>query len=320
MVSPAATRRSPESLGPRAAAPAEIDSPAGNQATLGDLLDVWFPLHHAGPSTTATYASLINSHVRPGLGAIPLLTLHRSASTIPEDFYAELLRCSRRCGGRRPDHKCVPLAVSSVRLIHNVVSRALTAAVRWEWLPNNPAKTVRSPAKPVPDRRPPSASDAARMIEETWRQDKEWCLYLWLTMVLGIRRSELVALRWGHVDLDAGQVSIRRSYVGVGGAGYDKDLKVHRVRCLDVDPVTLRLLVRHRRFCVDLLELADTRLGPDHLVFSGSPDLLRQREPNSMTSRYRALVGRLGIESHQLHDLPQYSAAELIDAGVTPRW
>lgn len=71
---------------------------------------------------------------------------------------------------------------------------------------------------------------------------------------------------------------------------------------------------------MDLLELADIELGPDHLVFSGSPDLLRQRQPNSMTSRYKRLAVRLGFESHHLRDLPQYSTAELIDAGATPRW
>lgn len=158
------------------------------------------------------------------------------------------------------------------------------------------------------------------MFGEAWRQDKEWGLFLWLTMVLGARRDELVALRWGHVDVDAGQVSIRRNYVRAGKVGYDKDIKDRQMRCLDLDPVTLRLLVRHRRFCMDLLEIADTQLGPDHLVFSGSPDLLRQRQPDSMTSRYKRLAVRLGVESHHLRDLPHYSAAELIDAGVTPRW
>lgn len=206
----------------------------GTRLTFGDLLDAWFPDHDAGPSTKATYGSLIKNHIRPGLGAVRLAALHQSATTL-EDFYADLRRCSRRCGGDGPDHDCTPLAESTVRLIHNVISRALTAAVRWEWLPVNPAKAVRIPAKPTPDRRPPSASDAARMLAEAWRQDTEWGLFLWLTMVVGARRDELVALRWGHVDVEAGQVSIRRNYVRAGKVGYDKDIKDHQMRRLDVD-------------------------------------------------------------------------------------
>jgi integrase len=60
-------------------------------------------------------------------------------------------------------------------------------------------------------------------------------------MVTGARRGELLALRWKHVEFDAGIVNIRRSYVRAAGEGYDKDTKGHQMRRLGVDQATLDL-------------------------------------------------------------------------------
>jgi integrase len=331
----ASTEREAEKVRTRLLAKADALTTARSKANFGYLLDAWFPKHEVGPSTKATYESLIRNHIRPALGAVPLTKLHRSAAKILEDFYGDLRRCNRRCDGRpmvdhrvsgphdctlrgcRP-HTCTPLAASSVRQIHAVISGALSAAVRWDWLPFNPAETARIPAKPRPDPHPPTAADAARLVEEAWAQDEQWGLYLWLAMVLGARRGELVALRWQHVDLETGFISVSRNYVRAGGEGYDKDTKGHQMRRLNVDQATRDLLESRRKACADLLALGGAELRPDHLVFSASPDLLKPRDPSSMTRRYKRLATKLGIDSH-LHELRHYSATELLTAGVDLR-
>lgn len=331
----AATEREAEKVRTRLLAQADALTTAHSKASFGYLLDAWFPNHDVGPSTKVTYESLIRNHIRPALGAVPLTKLHRSAAKILEDFYGELRRCSRRCGGRvlidhRVDgphdcvlhdcrtHKCRPLAASSVRQVHAVISGALSAAVRWGWLPFNPAEAVDPPAKQRPDPQPPTPADAARLVEDAWQQDEQWGVYLWLAMVLGARRGELVALRWKHVDFDTGFITIRRNYVRAGGEGYDKDTKSHQMRRLNIDQPTLDLLESRRKACADLLALGGAELRPDHLVFSASPDLLKPRDPSSMTRRYKRLATKLGIESH-LHELRHYSATELLTGGVDLR-
>lgn len=156
------------------------------------------------------------------------------------------------------------------------------------------------------------------MIEEAWRQDEQWGLYLWLAMVLGARRGELVALRWKHIDFSTGFITVRRNYVRARGKGYDKDTKGHQMRRLNVDQPTLDLLESRRQVCADLLALAGAELRSDHLVFSASPDLLRPRDPSSMTCRYKRLATKMDVDSH-LHELRHYSATELLTAGVDLR-
>jgi integrase len=193
-----------------------------------------------------------------------------------------------------------------VRQIHAVISGALSAAVRWGWLPFNPAETARIPAKPRPQPRPPSPAEAACIVEEAWRHDEEWGLYIWLAMVTGARRGELLALRWRAVDLDNGVLTIERNYVRAGGEGYDKDTKSHQMRRLGLDQATVDLLRVRRDACERRLAIGSAQLEPEDLVFSASPDLRKLRDPSSMTRRYKRLVDKLGIDSH-LHALRHYS-------------
>lgn len=330
-----ATEREAEKALTRLLAEADALKTARTKASFGFLLDRWFPQHEVGPSTRATYESLLRNHIRPALGTVSLTKLQRSAAEILEGFYGDLRRCSRRCDGRprvdhraecphsceargcRP-HRCEPLSASSVRQIHAVISGALSAAVRWGWLPFNPAESARIPAKPRPNPEPPSPEDAARLIEEAWRQDEQWGLYLWLAMVTGARRGELLALRWKDVGFDGGILNVRRNYVRAAGEGHDKDTKSHQMRRLSIDQATIDLLRGRHGTCAELLAVAGATLDPEHLIFSASADFRRLRDPSSVTRRYKRLAEKLGLDSH-LHELRHYSATELLTAGVDLR-
>lgn len=62
-------------------------------------------------------------------------------------------------------------------------------------------------------RMPPSSAQAAQIIESAWEQDDECGMFVWLTMVTGMHRTELPGLRWQHVDLGGAMLDIRRNYV-----------------------------------------------------------------------------------------------------------
>ena len=146
------------------------------RASLGALLDEWLPGAELSATTRDNYAGLIDRFIRPALGALPLskLTPHGI-----ERFYGELRRCRARCDGRpflehrRPGehdcaqaqccpHECRPLAASSVLVLHAILSGALEAALRWEWVSVNPARAARRPSRHrrTPTRRPPSRRGA----------------------------------------------------------------------------------------------------------------------------------------------------------------
>ena len=75
---------------------------------------------------------------------------------------------------------CKPMAASTVRQVHAVISGALSAAVRWDWIATNPARGAATapPAPPQPD--PPSPSDAARIVDGAFAVDDDWGTLVWL--------------------------------------------------------------------------------------------------------------------------------------------
>ncbi|WP_254910264.1 tyrosine-type recombinase/integrase [Micromonospora sp. NBS 11-29] len=301
------------------------------RATLDQLLDRWLEVADIEATTRMGYVNKLNKHVRPVLGRLPVGRLE--AETL-ESFYASLRRCRDWCGGKayvkhrvegehactekcRP-HVCKPLSASSVRQIHWILSGALSRAVRWRWIAVNPASQAEPPAPPHPDPQPPSPADAARIISESWR-DPDWGALVWLAMTTGARRGELAALRWHHLDLAAGVLTLRRSaYLDEHGQLQEKDTKTHQQRRVALDPETIEVLRElHGRY-VDRLAQLDADADPADYVFSPDPDNSRGYRPDTITQRYGRLATRLGIDSH-IHALRHYSATELINAGVDVR-
>ena len=75
-----------------------------------------------------------------------------------------------------------------------------------------------------------------------WAQDEDWGALVWLVMATGLRRPELLALRWADVDVDTGMLTVRRNFVRSGNRRIEKDTKTRR---LAVDPETVAMLADH---------------------------------------------------------------------------
>jgi integrase len=150
--------------------------------------------------------------------------------------------------------------------------------------------------------------------------DEDWGTLVWLVMTTGIRRGEVAGLRWSRVDLDSEVVEIRRSYVMSKGKGKEKDTKTHQMRRIALDSETVALLREHKQQCfVKFAEMGIT-LKPDMYVFTSpvNPDPTRPYSPDAISSRYKKMGTRLGIDTH-IHALRHYSATELLTAGVDLR-
>lgn len=100
----------------------------------------------------------------------------------------------------------------------------------------------RKPRQPTPQPDPPSVAQAARITNAAWAQDESWGTLVWLVMVTGMRRAELLALRWSDVDLDAGMLTVPRNYVRANRQSIEKDTKTHQMRRLALDPATVDVL------------------------------------------------------------------------------
>jgi integrase len=299
-------------------------------ATVGQLLDQHFELLEVDPGTLGTYRSLATSHIVPLIGNVKVGALR---AAIFDSFYAELRRCRAHCDRRpyldhrtdRPhecDHRCGPhicrpLAKSTIRQIHVILSGSLKRAVRWRWLATNPIEHAEAPQQPAANPQPPSAEEAAAILNEAWT-DPDWAVLIWLTMVTGFRRGELCALRWLHLDVVGGVLTVARSISQPGTVTREKDTKTHQARRIALDPETIALLTGHRQLCTERATQLGVELAADAFMFSLSPDGSTHLKPRTVGQRYSRLAKRLGIKT-SIHKLRHYSATELIAAGVDVR-
>jgi integrase len=320
-------------------------------ATLSAALDAWLRVHEVEANTHRAYAGYIRLHIKPALGQTPL---SKVTAQVLEEFYAELRRCRTRCDGQpRIDHRthvahecrtvrhrtrrrvhdcaeagctvvechphvCRPFSAQMIRQIHFTISGALAAAVRWEWIKSNPAVVAKKPRQPQPQPEPPTAEQAARIIAAAWGQDDAWGTLVWLTMVTGVRRAELLALRWYDVDLVAGMLQIRRNYVWLHGRAIEKDTKTHQMRRIALDAATVDVLAAHRQRYEDRACAAGVEPSQEAFLFSHQADAGKPFHPSAVSHRYVDMCAEIGITSH-LHALRHYSATELLTAGIDLR-
>jgi integrase len=352
-------QREAERIRTRLLANADAKLGAKTQATLSAAIDAWLSGHEVEATTLAGYRGYIDRTIRPALGAEPVKRIgvkvleelyadlrrcsrrcrngepavdHRTG--MPHE--CREVRHRRRPGRPRADdvhdcsaagcqviecapHQCRPMQGSTIRQIHAILSAVLGAATRWGWIDSNPAELARRPRQPAPKPNPPSTENAARIVGEAARVSPDWGMFVWLVFVTGMRRGEVIALRWSCIDLKARTVRISRNWVELPSeGGREKDTKSHQERTIALDKETVKLLKQYRRRQSDDLEQLGLELPDEAFVFSYSPTREKPYSPSGVTHKYTKMCANLGIQSH-LHALRHYSATELLSSGVDLR-
>jgi integrase len=290
----------------------------GSSVSFREASSEWLKSTELEESTRADYEGYLRRTLLPAIG--DTLLRDPNPRTL-EQLYVALRRCRLRCDDRRrgpkPEpHTCRPLASSTVRQMHAIISGTMESAVRWDWLNTNVARGAKLPRPKTPEPDPPSAKEAAMLLDKAFDMDDDWGTLVWLVMTTGLRRAELCGLKFGRLDLDEEIVDIRRTWV----RGREKDTKTHQARRIALDSETVALLREHRERVSERLRALGTHLTDQTYVFSGSktPDHSQPYSPNAVTQRYIAMAARLGMDTH-IHALRHYSATELLTAGVDLR-
>jgi integrase len=299
------------------------------KATVDKLMDRYLEVMEVEATTRRTYEGYIKNHIRPAFGKLHVGDLD---GELLETFYGQLRRCRQRCRGRVKldhysarvhtcddrcgPHVCTPMTGSTIRQIHWILSGALNCAVRWRWIATNPVDAARAPIAARPNPTPPSATDAARILQAAWEEDETWGTLVWLVMTTGARRGEICALRRSFVDLDAAVLTVPRSITEI--RRQEKDTKTHQQRRIALDTETVEVLRVHFERLDAMAARLMVKPSPDAFLFSYSPSGDQPMHPSSVTHRYGKLVARLGIKT-TLHKLRHYNATELIAAGVDVR-
>jgi integrase len=193
---------------------------------------------------------------------------------------------------------------------------ALAQAVRWQLLSVNAAAAVRPPKAERPEIASPDAGKVAAVLDAA--RGSRLYVPLAVAASTGLRRGELLALRWSEVDLDGGSLRVTASLQRAGADLVFLPPKTDRGRrTVGLPPATVALLRRHRKEQLERRVL----LGEAWQDF----DLVIERgdggafPPDSLPRDWYRLVRRIGLPELRLHDLRHAYATRLLEASVHPK-
>jgi len=279
---------------------------SGTSGSLALLIGQWLDMvrPRLSPTTVDGYESIIRVHITPALGHVRVCDLRPA---MLDNFYVALTQPPRN------------LAPSTVRQIHAVIRQACMQGVRWEWLPSNPASLASPPSPQPAEHHPPTPVDVLRLIDAATAWQPEMGVYLRLAAATGARRGELCALRWRHIDLDGGVVTIERAIIETGpgkSVWTEKSTKTGNRRKVSLDPDTLDVLRAHRAWWDATAAAMGTTIGPASYAFSREADGSEPWRPSGVTQAIRRLRDRLGLAGLRGHDLRHMHATQLLADGV----
>jgi integrase len=278
-----------------------------SKLTVSAFLDKYISIHaeqNVAATTLARYKSIIEHHLKPALGGLPLVRL---TPIHLQEFYAKLAK-----GGRKDDHEG-GLSAQTILHTHRLISAALTKAVKWQLLARNPADAVDPPKVRAREMLVLDAAGTARLI--TAAAGTTLHLPILLAVCCGLRRGEILGLRWTDLDEAAAILYVRRALEETKACGVGfKEPKGRRARKVALPTMALTNL----RFRRDEQRVLKEQLGADYhddgLVCCHQDGTLWA--PSAFTSAYRALLKRRKLAGPNFHALRHGHASHLLTSGV----
>jgi integrase len=273
-----------------------------DKTTVADyLLGQWLPAvqTRVRPGTWVEYRRKVETHLLPAIGQIPL---HQLTTAMLNALYQQLL--AHRVGAR------------TVQYVHATIRKALNDAVRWGLLVRNPALHAAPPTPPSPELSTWTAEELHQFLESV-RGERLYTAWR-LIALTGMRRGEVLGLRWADLDLDAGWLSVRHTLVVVDNQIRVSQPKTARGRRrIALDPATITALRAHHKTQAAERLAAGPAWPTSDLVFTrqdGAP-----LHPEYVRRRFDRRVARARLPRIRLHDLRHTHATLALQAGVHPK-
>jgi integrase len=246
------------------------------------------------PRTWTSYAGYVRNHIVPSIGRIKLADLE------PEDVE----RLHRECRKRG-------LSPRSVRYCHTILGAALKQADRRRQVSRNVAALAPPPKSVRPKVHPFDPQEAQRFLEEI-RGDQHECLYT-VTLGLGLRRGEVLGLRWSDIDFGKRQIRVAGQLQRVAGALVWQPPKTDdSIALLDCPQFVIDALQAHR----DRLAFSRRPAESDYVFVGAHGGPL---DPDGLTHTFGRFLVQHGLRKTRFHDLRHATASLLLSRGV-PMW
>ncbi|MER8236856.1 site-specific integrase [Streptomyces sp. NPDC094049] len=198
---------------------------------------------------------------------------------------------------------------------HRVLRTALSAACREELIVRNVAKLVEPPRAVVRDLSPWSLDETLDFLAAA-RRDPLYAAFV-LAIATGLRRGEIVGLRWNDIDLENRVLLVRQQVQRRRGILYNDETKGRRSRAIPLPAICLAPLRWHRMRQKATYEAAGTEWTATGYVFATRTS--RPVEPRNVHRSFVRVSEAAGLRPIRLHDARHGCATLLTAAGVAPR-
>jgi len=241
------------------------------------------------------------AHVR--LYLVPLLGAKRLESLGVADVRRFLVQVEKKT------------TAATAKEAHRVLRTALTAACREELVTRNVASLV-EPPRPSSRELSPWTLDETLTFLTAARRDPLYAAFV-LAITMGLRRGEIVGLRWADVDLDKRVLYVRQQTQRRRGQLYDDDPKGRRRRAVPLPAMCIAPLRWHRMRQAALRERMGDKWETSGHVFTTRTG--RPVEPRNVYRSFTRVARKAGLRVIRLHDARHGCATLLTAAGVAPR-
>ncbi len=254
------------------------------------------------PKTQDAYTLALTNYTLPHIGGT---VLQRLTAAQLQHMYANLQKRGGR-GGK-------PLSPKTVHSVHGVLHRMLTHAVKWGVIATNPADAADPPRLARQEPNVWTPEEAARFLRYA-ESDRLHAMY-YLALATGMRRGELLGLRWEDVSFGEGRLAVRYSLVATRAGAVLQDTKTGRAHSIALSPDTLDVLRRHRVRQAE--ECMAQGRGRAVYVFEGENG--GHVQPQMVNHHFGRLVKAAGVPRIRFHDLRHCHATLLLVQGVHPK-
>ena len=253
----------------------------------GDWIDFWYQTYcrHTLRITTRTdYENRIYNHIIPEIGKIPLNRLSQSDL---QQFYAK-----EKTDGRKLHAKTYGKGLSdrTIRGIHANCRTALQRAVQEGLIRTNPAVGCKLPPKEAREMQVLTQNEIIRFLHQA-KEEGYYELFL-LELGTGMRRGEILALKWSDLNFKTGELRIERQvYIIKAEVIISAPKTKASIRTVILPPSLLKTLAVYK-------ETVDSEW-----MFPSPTDNGRPRNPSSVRKRLQLILERAGCKKVRFHDL-----------------
>lgn len=281
--------------------------------TFSEFVKIWrdkYAIEQLEERTMYTYESNLKLRILTTFG-------HLQLEDIKPMHIVSYLKALGENGGRE-DGKDGGLASGTIQYNHRILKNIFSRAVEWEVIKRNPAAGVQKPKVSYKDVLPYDENEVQTLMQALEKEPFHWRVMIKLAIHTGLRRGELLALEWKHVDWEKGILNVLQSVSSTtAGVARVKEPKTRKSRRkVGLSEAMLELLrdyqVQQGR---ERDKLGDSWEGGEHLFIFAHPDgkAFHHERPYLW---FRGFLKKNKLRYIRFHDLRHTAATLLINKGV----